>query len=76
MKTKISKEGASQAEILLTLSEVVLEDLKKIALINNSSFENLICSYIVNGIASDSRIVKHIELTDNVNEVLRNKKFH
>jgi len=76
MKTKISKENTSQAEILLTLPEEVLEDLRKIALFNNSGFEDLIYSYIVNGIASDSRIVKSMESTGNVNEILGKKNFH
>jgi hypothetical protein len=76
METKISKENKFQAEILLTLPGEVLEDLKKIALFNNFGFEDLVYSYIVDGIASDSRIVKRMEFTDNVNETLGNKDIH
>lgn len=77
MKTKISKEKTSQqAEILLTIPEEILEDLRKIALFNNSGFEDLIYSYIVNGVVSDLQIVKRMESTDNVNKILRQKDFH
>ncbi len=76
METKILKENKSQAEILLTLPGEVLEDLKKIALFNNSNFEDLIYSYIVDGIANDSRVVKRMEFTDNINETLGNKDIH
>lgn len=76
MKLNISKGNKPQAEILLTLPEEVLEDLKKIASYNNTDLEGLVYSYIVDGIASDSRIVKRMEFSDAANETLGKKSFH
>ena len=76
MKPTISKENKIQADILLTLPNEVLKDLRKIAVFNNSGLNDLIYSYIVDGIASDSRIVKRMEFEDNANESLGDKSIH
>ena len=76
MKLTISKENEVRAEILLTLPREVLKDLRKIATFNNSGLDELIYSYIVDGIASDSRIVKRMEFEDNANDSLGNKPIH
>jgi hypothetical protein len=76
MKPTISKENEIQAEILLTLPKEVLKDLRKIAVFNNSSLNDLIYSYIVDGIASDSRIIKRMKFEDNASESLGGKSIH
>jgi hypothetical protein len=76
MKPTISKENEIQAEILLTLPKEVLKDLRKIAVFNNSSLNDLIYSYIVDGIASDSRIIKRMKFEDNASKSLGGKSIH
>lgn len=76
MKLTISKENTTQAEILLTLPTEVLKDLRRIASFNNSGLEDLIYSYIVDGIAGDSRTVRRMEFSDNANKLLGGKSFH
>jgi hypothetical protein len=76
MKPTISKKNEIQAEILLTLPKEVLKDLRKIAVFNNSSLNDLIYSYIVDGIASDSRIIKRMKFEDNASESLGGKSIH
>lgn len=76
MRLTISKENEIQAEILLTLPKEVLEDLRKIAAFNNTDLHDLVYSYIVDGIANDSRIVKRMEFEDNANESLGGKSIH
>ena len=76
MKPTISKENEIQADILLTLPNEVLKDLRKIAVFNNSGLNDLIYSYIVDGIASDSRIIKRMEFEDNASESLGGKSIH
>ena len=73
MKLTISKENQVRAEILLTLPREVLKDLRKIATFNNCGLDELVYSYIVDGIASDSRIVKRMEFEDNANDSLGHK---
>ena len=76
MKMTLSKENEIQAEILLTLPKEMLEDLRKIATFNNTGLNDLVYSYIVDGIASDSRIVKRMEFEDNAHESLGGKSIH
>jgi hypothetical protein len=76
MKLTISKENETQAEAILTLPKEVLKDLRKIAVFNNSGLNDLVYSYIVDGIASDSRIVKRMEFEDNANVSLGGKSIH
>lgn len=76
MKTKLSKENKTQTELFLSLPVEVLEDLNKIALFNNNKLENLVYSYIIDGIASDSRTVKRVEFTDGANKLPRNRSFY
>ena len=73
---KMSKESKTQIDIHLTIPGELFEDLKKIAQFNNSRVEDLIYCYILDGVTSDSRVVKRMEFTDNANEDLGNKTFH
>lgn len=66
MKTKES----IQAKLTLTLPREVIDDLNKIASFNDTSLEGLVYSYIVDGIAGDSRAVNRMKFTDKANEAL------
>lgn len=70
MKIKASNENGTQAEITLTLPDEVTEDLEKIASFNKTRLEDLVFSYIVEGLAGDSLAVKRMEFTENANGVL------
>lgn len=76
MKLTISNENEIQTEILLTLPNEVLKDLRKIAAFNNSGLNDLVYSYITDGLANDSRIVKRMEFEDNANELLGGESIH
>ena len=69
MKSKTQSKNRTQAEITLTLPSELLEDLTRIALFNKTKLESTIYSYIVDGLASDSRTVRRMELTGNENKV-------
>lgn len=76
MRLTISKENEIQAEIILTLPKEMLKDLRKITTFNKGGLGELVYSYIVDGIASDSRIVKRMEFEDNANDSLGSKSIH
>lgn len=59
-----------QETLTLTLPKETVEDLNNIASFNETDLEKLVYSYIVDGIASDSRAAKRKEFTDKANEVL------
>jgi hypothetical protein len=69
-KTKI------QAEILLTLPNEVLEDLKKIASFNNTALKDLVFSYVVDGIACDSEIMKRTGFKSHINDIAGKSTFY
>ena len=69
-------ENSTQTEILLTLPNKLLKDSKKIASLNNSYLDDLVYSYVVDGIANDYRIAKREEFTDKANEAAGNKSIH
>ena len=56
--------------VTLTLPREIVDDLNKIASFNENSFEDLVYSYIVDGIASDSRAVNRMKFTDKANVVI------
>jgi len=76
MKTRISKENKARVEILLTVPGELLEDLKRIAQFNNYRLEDLVYSYIVDGVTSDPRVIKRMEFTDSAREASGGKTFH
>jgi hypothetical protein len=59
-----------QETVTLTLPREIVDDLNKIASFNETSLEDLVYSYIVDGIASDSRAVNRMRFTDKANEVI------
>lgn len=68
MKTKTTEN--IQEKVTLTLPGEIVGDLKKIALFNDTGFEDLVCSYIIDGIAGDSRAVNRMRFADKANKVL------
>jgi len=65
-KTKIR----IQETLTLSLPMEIVEDLNKIAQFNNTNAENLVYSYIVDGIAGDSRAARRMRFTEKANETL------
>ena len=59
-----------QETLTLRLPGEIIEDLNNIASFNDTDLEKLVFSYIVDGIANDSRAAKRMEFTDKANEVL------
>ncbi len=68
MKTKLKE--TIQEQVALTLPREIVDDLNKIASFNETNLEDLVYSYIVDGIASDSRAVNRMKFTDKANEVM------
>ena len=68
MKTKL--RVTIQEQVTLTLPREIVDDLNKIASFNETNLEDLVYSYIVDGIASDSRAVNRMKFTDKANEVM------
>jgi hypothetical protein len=56
--------------LTLTLPIEIIEDLNKIAKFNDTNTENLVYSYIVDGITGDSRAAKRMRFTEKANETL------
>lgn len=76
MKSKTLADNSTQSVILVTLPTDVLEDLGKFASFNETQLDDLVFSYIVDGIANDSRILKRMEFTDKANRAFGNKPIH
>ena len=55
--------------LTLTLPKEIVKDLNNIASFNDTNLEKLVYSYIVDGIAGDSRAARRIKFTDKANEV-------
>ncbi len=70
MKTKTAINDTILEKVTLVLPKEIVDDLNKIASFNETSREDLVYSYIVDGIAGDSRTVKRMNFTDHVNETL------
>lgn len=62
MNSRIPEEKQAHVDIRLPLPAEMFQDLKKIAAFNNSDLEDLIYSYVVDGLASNSLIVKRMEI--------------
>ena len=69
------KETMDRFDLYLDLPDNILDDLKKIAGFNGVSIQDLAYSYIVDGIAGDSRVLKRVEFTRQVNGALRKDDF-
>ena len=71
MATKESLEE----KVMLTWPKEIVDDLNRIAAFNGIKVEDLVFSYIVDGIASDSRAVKRMKFTNKANEILAKKNI-
>ncbi len=71
----MAKKESTHEKLALTLPREIVDDLNKIATFNDTLLEDLVFSYIVDGIASDSRAVKRMRFTDNANKVLGKKNI-
>ena len=56
--------------LTLTLATEIIDDLNNIAAFNDKGLEDLVYSYIVEGITGDSRAVNRMKFTDKANEIL------
>ena len=65
-----TKTNEIQETLTLTLPGEIIEDLNNIASFNDTDLEKLVYSYIVDGIASDSRAAKRMKFTNKANETL------
>lgn len=64
MKTRLLIENRTHAQVNLALPKEVLIDLNSIANKQNNNLHDLIYSYIVEGIASDSFAIKRMNLNE------------
>ncbi len=76
MENTPAKTNEMQSELVVRLPNEVYNDLKEVASFNKSSLEELAQSYIIDGIASDARIVKHMEFRHHIDEALAKDSFH
>ena len=61
---------------LLTISipKEIIEDLNCIAEFNDTSVEDVVYSYIVEGLKNDSLVARRMKFTDKANEVLKRNR--
>ena len=76
MGEKSLKDNNSLVKIVLTVPRDIGYDLEEIASHNGVSIEDLAYSYIVEGIAGDSRVLKRAEFKRQVDKNLKNEDFH
>lgn len=76
MAEKAIKDKRSQLQITLSIPSDIGNDLDELASFNGVSIDNLAYSYIVEGIAGDSRILKRAEFRRHVDEELNKNDFH
>jgi len=75
MGEKATHDGTSHIQITLSVPNDIGKDLQEIAAFNKVSIENLAYSYIVEGIAGDSLILKRAEFKHHVDENLKHDDF-
>jgi len=70
-----TKESISET-VTFSLPREILDDLRKIATLNEMNIEELLYSYVVEGIAGDSREARRFDFTEKANELLGKDKAH
>jgi len=70
MKTEKSMNTTLFEQVTLTLPKETVEDLERITSFKKSGLEDLILSYIAEGMANDSLAVRRMKFTDTANEAL------
>jgi hypothetical protein len=76
MSNRTAEKSGHQARLSLSVPDYLFEDLEKVASFSGMSVEDLTYSYIVEGIAGDSRIVKRVEFEQQANETFQKSDFH
>lgn len=76
MVEKAIKDKRSHLQVTLSIPSDIGNDLEEIASFNGVSIDNLAYSYIVEGIAGDSRILKGAEFRRHVDEEPNKDDFH
>lgn len=69
MKTETANVNL-QEKVCINMPGEIVDNLNKIASLNNSEVESVVHSYIVDGIANDSHKAKRMEFTNKINEIL------
>ena len=75
MDEKSIKDHRSLTQITLSVPSDIGNDLEEIASFTGVSVDNLVFSYIVEGIAGDSRILKRSEFKRHAGETLNKDDF-
>lgn len=76
MKPNNTSNNSLYTNISLSVPNEIIEDIIKIASFNNTKLDVQIYSYIIDGIANDSRIIKRVDFEDNANEAFGDKSIH
>jgi hypothetical protein len=76
MSNRTAEKSEHQVGLSLSVPDFLFEDLKKVASFSGMSIEELAYSYIVEGIAGDSRTVKRVEFEQQASENFQKSDFH
>ena len=76
MSETITRTNKNQTETLLLIPDEILKDLKEIASFNDITLEDLTYSYIIDGLANDSRIIKRLKFKRHAGETFGKDNFH
>jgi hypothetical protein len=76
MGEKAKRDNKSQIKIILSIPRDIGYDLEEIASHNGITIEDLAFSYIVEGIAGDSRVLKRAEFKHQADKNLKHEDFH
>lgn len=76
MGEKAETNNSSLVKITLSVPREIGYDLEEIASDNDVTIEDLAYSYIVEGIAGDSRVLKRAEFERQVDKNLKHEDFH
>lgn len=76
MNSITSEKNQAHVDILLPLPGEIIRDLKKIAAFNNSELVDLIYSYVVDGLASDSLVVRRMVVTNSAEKNSGYRSIH
>lgn len=71
MTRKLLTKDSTQAQVNLTLPMEVLNDLNKLMINNETNLHDLIYSYIIQGITSDSLDFQRMKFTEKVNKATK-----
>jgi len=73
MQNNTHNSSESRSSLSLAIPQELLEDLRKLAEHNATSVEELVFSYIIEGLAGDSQLIKRLKFLDQATENLAEK---